>query len=94
VGGRAGAEAGGVERLPLAAGAQDEEDGVQAHPVGGAGLAAAEGVGVDVGGDAQLDLLPEVVGDAPVLGDGAVVHGHTWVRGQGQETKCIYTQAL
>jgi hypothetical protein len=95
VGGRAGAEAGGAQRLPLAAGTEDEEDGVHADAVGGARLAAAEGVGVDVGGDAHLDLGPEVVGDAPVVGDGTVVHEHTggaWPR--VKKAKCCCTRPL
>lgn len=83
VGGRAGAELGGVESLPLAAGAEDKEDGVHADAVGSAGLAAAEGVGVNMGGDAHLDLGPEVIGDAPIIGDGTVVHEHTGVHGRG-----------
>jgi hypothetical protein len=75
VGGRAGAEAGGVEGLPLAAGAQAEEDGVHADAVGGARAAAAEAVGVLVPGDAQLDLGPQLVGDAPGIGDRLLSHG-------------------
>src|SRR5262249_59001114 len=67
VGGGAGDEAGGVQGLPLAAGAQDEEDGIEALPVGAARPAAAEPVGVLVGGQPRLELLPEFVGDAPVI---------------------------
>ncbi len=47
VGRGAGAEAGGVESFPLAAGAQDKEDGLHADAVGGRGFAAAEGMRVD-----------------------------------------------
>ena len=75
VGGRAGAEAGGVEGLPLAAGAQAVEDGVHADAVGHARAAAAEAVGVLVAGDAQLDLGPQLVGDAPGVGDRLLGHG-------------------
>ena len=74
VGGGAGAELGGVQRLPLAAGAQHEEDGIHADAVGGAWLAATEGMGVNVGRDAHLDFVPEVIGDAPIIGNGTVVH--------------------
>src|SRR2546423_3618565 len=74
VGGGGGAELGGVQRLPLAAGAQDVEDGVGADPVGGARAAAAEAVGVDVLGDAQLHQLPQFIGDAPILGDDGRIH--------------------
>ncbi len=59
--GGAGGEAGGVQRLPLAAGAEDEEDGLQAVAVTTARPAAAEAVGVLMLGDQRLDQLPEVV---------------------------------
>ncbi len=68
VGRRAGAELGGVQRLPGDAGAQDEEDGVGAHPVGGARSAPAEAVGVLVLGQQRVQLLPEEVGEAPIGG--------------------------
>src|SRR5262249_35284970 len=74
VGGGAGAKLGGIQCFPLAARAQDEEDGIHAHAVGSARLAAAERVGVDVGRDAHVDLRPKVIGDAPVIGDRTVVH--------------------
>lgn len=74
-----GAEAGGIERFPLAAGAQDEEDGFHADAVGGARAAAAEGMGVDMFGEQVLDGDPEVVGDAPVVGEVTVVHRSTSV---------------
>jgi hypothetical protein len=51
MGGGAGAEAGGVECLPLAAGAEDEEDGLHAEAVGCGWLAAAEGMSVLALGD-------------------------------------------
>ena len=75
VGGGARAEAGGVQGLPLAAGAEDEEDGLHTDPVGGAGATAAEAVGVGVLGEEQRDGFPEVVGDAPAVGDRSMVHG-------------------
>src|SRR5205807_4394768 len=65
VGRRAGAEAGGVQRLPLAAGAQHVEDGVQAVAVRTAGPAAAEAVRVLPRGNPTFQLLPQFVGDAP-----------------------------
>ena len=77
VGGRTGAELGGVEGLPLAAAAQDEEDGVHAHPIGSAGSAAAEAVGVHMAGEVHLDLGPQIIGDAPVVGNGILVHDST-----------------
>jgi hypothetical protein len=51
VGGGAGAKLGGVQGLPLAAGPEDEEDGVQADAVGGTGFAAAEGMRVHMRGE-------------------------------------------
>jgi len=61
VSGGARDEAGGVQRLPLAAGAQDEEDRLQAVPVAAARPAAAEAVGVRMLGDQGLNEGPEVV---------------------------------
>jgi hypothetical protein len=95
VGGRAGAELGGVEGLPLAAGAQDEEDGVEADAVGGARPAAAVGVSVDVLGQEPLDFGPEFIRDAPVVGDRALVlHGCTCGHCQREANKYNNTQRL
>ena len=69
------AEAGGVQGLPLTAGAQHEEDGLQADAVGRARPAASETVRVFVFGEQRRDGLPQVVGDAPSIGDGTFVHG-------------------
>lgn len=67
VGGRAGHEARGAQRLPLAAGAQYEEDGVGALAVAPGRAAAAEAVSVDAGRDVTAHLLPQLVGDAPII---------------------------
>jgi len=67
VGGGPGAEAGGVQGLPLAAGAQDKEDGLHADAVRGRGFAAAEGMRVDARRDEQGHGFPEVVADAPLV---------------------------
>lgn len=75
VGGGSGAELGGVQSLPLAAGSQDEEDGLQADAVGLTGSAPAEAVGVFMFGQQRGDGLPQILGDAPGVGDGLVVHG-------------------
>jgi hypothetical protein len=77
VGSRSWAKLGGVQRLPLAAGAEDEEDGLHANAIRGARAAAAEAVGVLVLGDQQGDGFPEVVGNAPCIGDGTFVHEDT-----------------
>jgi hypothetical protein len=47
---RAGAEACGIQRLPLAAGAENKEDGFHADAVGGARPTAAETMGVTMFG--------------------------------------------
>lgn len=75
VGGGAGAELAGIEGLPLAAGAEDVEDGIGTDAVGGAWFATAEGVGVHMFGDAEFHQLPEFIGDAPVVGNGVRAHG-------------------
>jgi hypothetical protein len=76
------AEPRGVQGLPLAAGAQDEEDGLHADAVGGARPAAAEAVRVFMFGQQLRDAVPEVVRDVPLVHDGhihktGVVHGYT-----------------
>jgi hypothetical protein len=58
MGRRAGDESRGVQRLPLAAGAQYEEDGVGALAVTSGRAAAAEAVGVDTDRDVTPHLLP------------------------------------
>jgi hypothetical protein len=77
VGGGPGAELGGVQGLPLAAGAQDVEDGVQTDAVLSRGSAAAEAVGIDTLGDTDVKLLPQVVGDTPISGDGLSSHDNS-----------------
>lgn len=52
------AETGGVQRAPLAAGAEHIEDGLHTDAVGGGRLAAAERVGVHPLGDQGGDGLP------------------------------------
>jgi hypothetical protein len=75
VGGGTGAEAGGVQSFPLAAGTQHEQDGLQADAVGLARPAAAEAVGVFVFGKQRGDGFPQIVGDAPLVRDVSFVHG-------------------
>jgi hypothetical protein len=74
VGGGSGAELGGIERLPLAAGAQDVQDGFHAQAIVLARAPAAEAMSVLVLGEEELHGCPEVVGDTPVVGDGTSVH--------------------
>jgi hypothetical protein len=63
------AELGGVQGLPLATGAQHEEDGLQADAVILAGATAAEAMGVLVNGQQGLQLLPQNIRNAPRLGN-------------------------
>ena len=65
-----GADAGGVQGFPLAAGAQHVEDAVGAGAVGNPGTAAAEPMGVHVLGDQWLQRFPEFVGDLETAGGG------------------------
>jgi hypothetical protein len=74
------AELGRVECFPLAAGAQHEEDGIHTHPVRGARSTTAEAVGIHVAGQVHLDLRPQVIGNAPVVGDEVGIHDSTGKR--------------
>ena len=71
------AELGGVQGFPLAAGAQDEQDGIHADAVGGAGPPAAEAMRVYVWGQVHLDFRPQRIGDPPVVGKVVWVHDGT-----------------
>ena len=71
------AELGGVQRFPLAAGAEHEQDGVHADPVGGAWSSTAEAMGVYVAGQVHLNFRPQAVRDAPVVGNEVCVHDGT-----------------
>ena len=77
VGGGTRAELGGIESLPLNAGAQDKEDGIGTDAVGGAGASTAVGMGVHMLGDKHLHLVPEFVGDTPVFGNVDGVHDYS-----------------
>jgi hypothetical protein len=94
VGGGSRAELGGVEGLPLAAGAQDKEDGVHTHPVGGAWPTAAKAVGIHMAGKVHLNFRPQVIGDTPIVGNRILVHCSTGERPQLQENTGSCTQLL
>lgn len=79
VGRGAGTKARGVQRFPLATGPEDIEDGLHTKPVGLAGLAAAEAVGVGMFGEEEGDALPQVVGDGPLINHMQLVHVATSV---------------
>jgi hypothetical protein len=74
VGGGPRTELGGIQGFPLTAGAQDEKDGIGTDAVGGARSAAAERMGIDVGRDGDFQEFPELIGDAPIVGDGSRIH--------------------
>jgi hypothetical protein len=69
-----GTELGGIQRLPLAARAEDKEDGMGTDAVGGTWLAAAKGMGVDMLREEDLQEFPEFIGDAPIVGDRGRIH--------------------
>ena len=69
-----GAEDGGVQGFPLTAGAEDEEDGLHAGPVGLSRPTAAEAVCVLVLGQQAGDGLPQVIPDAPLRRLEPLVH--------------------
>jgi len=75
VGGGSGAELGGSQGLPLAAGTQHEEDGLHADAVGLAWPTAAKAVGVFMFGQQGSDGLPEIIGDSPIVRERLFVHG-------------------
>jgi hypothetical protein len=80
MGGGTRTKTGGVQRLPLTARAEHEEDGFHAHAVGCARPTAAEAMRVFVFGEQQRDAFPEVIRDMPLVHDGhiqnkGVAHG-------------------
>jgi len=77
VGRGSGTELGGVQRLPLAAGAEDEEDGVHAYPIGRARASAAEAMRIHMLREVHRNFCPEAIRDAPVIGYRMFVHGGT-----------------
>jgi hypothetical protein len=72
VGGGLGTEVSLIERFPLAAGAQDIEDGVGAAAVGYSRAATAEAVEVQPDRDERFQHCPERIGDAEG-GGGAII---------------------
>lgn len=96
VGGGTRAKAGGVEGLPLAAGAQHEENGVHAHAVRGTRPTPAEAMRVFVFGKEQGDALPQVVWDMPLVHSGhihknGVFHGCTSYMQLPERTSAAYS---
>ena len=79
VGGGTGAKAGGIQSFPLAAGAEDEKDGLHANPVGRSRLPAAEAVGIGMFGDQNSNAFPQVIGDGPLIDSMRLVHVATSV---------------
>ena len=77
-----GADARGVQHLPLATGAQHVEDAVGAGAVGNSRPAAAEPMGVHVLGDQGFQHFPEFVGDLETAGGGIGLGGRASPPGQ------------
>jgi hypothetical protein len=82
MGGRTRAKAGSIQSLPLAAGAEHEQNGFHADAVGSPPAAAAEAMGIFVFGEQHRDALPQIFGDMPFVHDGlihikGVFHGCT-----------------
>jgi len=75
VGGGPGTNSRGVQRFPLAAGAQHLEDASGAGAVGNPGSAAAEPMGVHMLGDQRLQHFPELFGDLERAGGGIGLGG-------------------
>jgi hypothetical protein len=64
-----------VQGLPLATGTQNEENGVHAHPIGCAWTPTAETMRIHVLRQVDCDLDPEIIGDAPLIGNEVRFHG-------------------
>jgi hypothetical protein len=75
VGRGTGAELRRIQCFPLATGAQDEEDGVHAHTIGRAWPTTAKAMRVHVLRQVDCDLDPEIIGDAPLIGNEVRFHG-------------------
>jgi hypothetical protein len=73
------AEAGGVQGLPLTAGAQHKENRLHTNAIRRARLAAAETVRVHMLGDQQGNGLPHVLSNAPIVNYPQLVHVATSV---------------
>jgi hypothetical protein len=69
------ADAGGVERAPLATGPQHEEDGVHRPTVWDTRVMAAEGMGLP-GWEQRLETFPQLVGQSPTV----IVHAGRGLR--------------
>jgi hypothetical protein len=67
-------ELGGIQRLPLAAGTQDIQDGLHADPVVLARATAAERMSVHPFRQQLRDLLPQLIRNAPLLRNWTCVH--------------------
>jgi hypothetical protein len=64
-----------VQGLPLATGTQYEENGVHAHPIGCAWPTTAETMRIHMHRQVDCDLDPEIIGDAPLVGNEVSFHG-------------------
>jgi hypothetical protein len=94
VGRGTGTEAGGVQRLPLAAGTQHKEDGFHADPIGSAWSTAAEAVRVLMLGEQQLELQPQVLWQTPLIHHRDLFHRSSSRLGSCQRNSYSCTQKL
>src|SRR5207245_2296109 len=72
-------EARGIQRFPLTAGSQHEENGLHANPVRRPWPAATEAMGIYVLGEQCCDGLPQMVGNTPLINCTQLVHVTTSV---------------
>jgi len=61
-----GAQLGLVQRAPLAAGPQDEEDGIRTGAIRHARASSAKAVGIDMDGQQRLEDGPQLIGNPKV----------------------------
>ena len=72
---RTRAETGDIKSFPLAASAEDEENGLHAATVGRPWPATAEGMRVDMLGEKRGNGFPKLIGDAPLIRNALAIHG-------------------
>src|SRR5919202_4220831 len=89
VGGGLGTQVGLIQGFPLAARAQDIEDGVSAAAVGDARTTTPKAVAIEMDGDERLKHGPEGIGDTE--GGGRRVIGRTHARARSWCRCCTHT---
>jgi hypothetical protein len=79
VGSGSGTKARCIQSFPLAAGAQDKENGLHTNPVGSSRLPAAKPMSIYVLRNQQHDGVPQIVRDRPLINYTQLVHVATSV---------------